>query len=237
MGRKWTTTELFVLRRHYHKLSATAIANRIGRSTRAVYMKAAELGMSESRSAAEDRERLDGLIREKHALGWPDTEIANQWGCSREWVGERRRAMGLPSNALSQYRRAKVARKTAEQLRAAGLESLAQLRVKVYRERARAAGWPEDLRPRAVQILNFLHAHGPATRRQIADAIGMPWKGSRKSLVSNDPEGSYLAHLIKRGLVVSLGRMVKGKGRGRSVQLYALPLWVEPQHRKDTQSA
>jgi hypothetical protein len=76
-------------------------------------------------------------------------------------------------------------------------------------------------------MLNAMWDNGPMTRRELADAIGMPWKGSRKSLVSNDPEGSYLAHLIARGLVVSLGRIKKGKGRGHSCQVYSLPLWIE----------
>jgi hypothetical protein len=65
------------------------------------------------------------------------------------------------------------------------------------------------------------------TRPQIAEAVGMPWKGSRASLRSNDPEGSYLAHLIARGLVVDLGRLVKEGGQGRNRHLYSLAIDVE----------
>lgn len=178
------------------------------------------------------RGRLPGLqefVQEKHPLGWSDAEIAAEWGCERHTIGDIRKRLGLPSNAFSEHFRRRVAAKTAQQCRAAGVPSLGALRVKVFRDRARRAGWPEDLRPRAVQILNALWDHGPMTRPELAAVIGMPWKGSRKSLVSNDPEGSYLAHLAKRGLVQVLkrGRKVTGKGRGASLDVYTLPFTVE----------
>ena len=117
---------------------------------------------------------------------------------------------------------------------AAGLPNLAALRAAVFRDRARASGWPEDLRPRAVQILNALWDRGPMTRTEIALAIGLRinYGGPheiRKILKSNDAEGSYLAHLLARGLLVDLGRVgtVVGQGRGRSVHVYSLPLTIE----------
>lgn len=181
----------------------------------------------------QQREQLKAFIREKHSLGWPDAEIARvfQPKTSREWISEVRRSMGLPCNALSEYRINKIREKTKEQIEKAGVKSLANIRTLAFREYARRNGWPEDLRPRAVQILNVLYQRGPMTRREIADAIGMPWKGSRKSLVSNDPEGSYLANLAKRGLVIVLhrARKIHGQGKGRSLNVYALPLHVERQ--------
>jgi len=65
------------------------------------------------------------------------------------------------------------------------------------------------------------------TRRQLAAAIGMPWKGSRKSLCGNGPGGSYLATLMRRGLVVVQKRAVKASGKGKSVDLYMIPLQVK----------
>ena len=93
----------------------------------------------------------------------------------------------------------------------------------------RGLGLPSDLRPRAVAILNALYDRGPMTRRELADVIGMPWKGSRKSLASNDPEGSYLAHLAARGLVraVKRGNRVTGRGRGHSTNVYMIPLTIK----------
>jgi DNA-binding IclR family transcriptional regulator len=93
-----------------------------------------------------------------------------------------------------------------------------------YKAFAKESGWPDDLRPRAVQILNLLASHGmPLTRKQIAEKIGMPWKGSRKSLHSNDKEGSYLANLQARGLVIKLGKIANTNcGRGSGVSLYTL---------------
>ncbi len=172
------------------------------------------------------------FFRARHAAGWSDSEIAAAFGADRHAVSGLRRRLGLPSNARSGRVRKKIADAMRQQCRREGVKNLAALRVKVFSQRARAAGWPEDLRPRAVQMLNLLWERGPQTRRQIAEAISMPWRGSRKSLVSNDPEGSYLAHLMRRGLVVSLGRVVKGAGRGRSVHLYSLPLSIERTERK-----
>jgi hypothetical protein len=75
-----------------------------------------------------------------------------------------------------------------------------------------------------VQILDALAERGPMTKAQIAEAIGMPWRGrpSRRILKSRDQEGSYLAHLVKRGLVIQLGR-VYGK-RYQWHMVYSLSL-------------
>jgi hypothetical protein len=206
-----------------------AVAEELGRTLTSIYQLRDRLGLC--KKANRYGPEFEAFIREKHALGWSDAEIAAAHGngCERHTVGAWRKRLGLAVNTLSEHRRRKVAAKTREQLKRAGLPSIGYLRVKAFRDRARVAGWPEDLRPRAVQILNALWEHGPLTRRQLADIIGMPWKGTRKSLCSNDPEGSYLAHLINRGLVISLHRAHKitGKGRGRSVNLYSLPLWIE----------
>lgn len=225
---KWTKEEQRFARKYWSQMTAAEIAECLGRTERAVFRFCRRVGLSEQR---QPRPGLEKHIREQHKLGWSDREISDAWNqqhpelkVSREWVSEiRREKLQLPQNRFSTHIRQNVARKTAEQLRALGLKSLAEVKSKKYREFAARMGWPADLRPRAVQILNVLYEQGPQTRKQLAAAIGMPWKGSRKSLVSNDPEGSYLAHLIHRGLVISLGRLVKGKGSGSSTQLYALP--------------
>jgi hypothetical protein len=226
--RPWTDTDRLVVREHFRKVPASQIARQLGRTPSGVFQCARNMGLSiPQRFKAPD---MVAFIRARNAEGWSDAEIAAARGVDRHAVGHVRKSLGLPCNGKTSDRyRARVRAKTAEQLKAAGVPTLAALRCKVYRERSRAAGWPEDLRPRAVQMLSVLWERGPQTRRQLAEAIGMPWLGSRKSLVSNDPGGSYLAYLIARGLVISLGRVgtVHGKGKGRSVQVYSLPLFLE----------
>lgn len=231
----WTSREVAYVKRWYRRRPTAEIAAEIGVSVRAVYVRANALGITESRQGIASRVR--SRIRDLHARGYCDTEIAADVGCSREYVGELRREMGLASNAMNDRHRRRVAAKTQEQCRRAGVPNLAALRAKVHRQRAEAAGWPADLRPRHVEILDLLYEWGPQTRRQIAEALGMPWKGSRKSLVSNDPEGSYLAHLIARGLVVCLPRKLPMGGQGRNVSVYIIPLYVKRGERKEHQCA
>lgn len=227
MRRKWEPYVDDLLRLVYRHEPIDQIAEAIGRSRSSIYSHAKHIGLVPDRIPF--RPKLDRAIRHGLQHGWSDAEIARDFGCSREYVCERRRALGLPPSGQNDRYRDRVRRTTSRQLKDTGCRSLGELRVKVYRERAKAAGWPEDLRFRAVQILNALWDRGPMTRREIAEAIGMPWKGSRKSLVSNDPEGSYLAHLMKRGLVVQLKRakQVIGRGNGRSVSVYTLAFDVQ----------
>jgi hypothetical protein len=209
------------------KLTAKQIGELIGRTETSVHQLFNRLGLTKKRKK---HRGLIGFIRRHHKFGWSDAEISAEWSkqhpddpLTRRHLGDiRREKCGLPDNALSEHRRQLVAKKTKEQCRQAGVKNLAEVRRLAYNEFARKHGWPDDLRPRAVQICDLLYERGPHTRSQIAAAVGMPWKGSRKSLVSNDPEGSYLAHLQARGLVVQLPRVVKGRGRGKSVHLYAI---------------
>jgi len=208
------------------------LAAELGYSMSMVYRRRQTLGLTKRRPKIYG-EPLEKFIREKHSLGWTDIEIATAYGELHDWrverhtIGDYRKRMKLPSNATSEHRRQQVAERTKQQLEEAGLMSLAELRVEAFRKFARSQGWPGDLRPRAVQMLNALYDFGAMTRRELAKEIGMPWKGSRKSLVSNDPEGSYLAHLMKRGFVISSRRSVTGKGRGTSVNLYSIPLTIK----------
>lgn len=234
----WTARQIAILKEHNGKLPIDDLCRQLKRTRSSVYGMREKLGLTTP--TIDFGDKFIAFLKVKHALGWSDTEIAAGYSkrftkrrpIDRHSVSERRRKLGLCDNSLSQHRRQKVAAKTAEQLRQAGLPSIGYLRVEAFKKRARDAGWPEDIRPRAVQILNALWDHGPMTRIELAAVIGMPWKGSRRSLHSNDPEGSYLAHLMKRGLVITLGRIVRGKGRGHSTQIYSLPLWIQRGQRK-----
>jgi hypothetical protein len=236
--RPWKPGELELLAHLYGQgWSGQACAAALGRTLSSVEGAIERYGLKRGAhpkvSAAEKLE-----IARLNALGWPDTHIADLLGHERHSVSEHRKRLGLPSREKGEVWRQAIARGARRQLDRMGLTSMGQLRQMAFMARALRAGWPADLRPRAVQMLDLLHDRGPQIRRQIAAALKMPWKGSRKSLCSNDPEGSYLAHLMARGLVVSLGRVVKGVGRGRSCHLYALAPEVtrgpRPEQTRDT---
>lgn len=222
--RFWTDDERVILRRLYRKAITIDIAKRLSRTTRAIHHQADLLGLVEPKTRIDAR--FLAKLKQLHARGWTDSEIANELGCARRVAGKYRRHLGLPSNRVSAHYRARVAAKTREQCKAAGVASLAEVRALAFRSRARRAGWPEDLPPRAIEILDALESRGPLTRREIADAIGMEWHGSRASLKARG-NSTYLAELMDRGLVVSLGKVVRGTGRGHSVQLYSLALVTE----------
>lgn len=220
----WTAAQKRALRELYGREPAPRIARRIGRPLHQVHRMAAKLGLAWQPRVRVTPEVL-GEIRTRNARGDTDTMIAGALGCDRHTVSRHRKAMGLPGREKGEVWLAGVRAGLARQLERSGLASAGQLRRESYRAYARECGWPEDLRPRSVQILNLLAAAGvPLDRRQIAEGIGMPWKGTRNSLASNDPEGSYLAHLAARGLVLRLPRAkhVLGEGRGRTCDLYCL---------------
>ena len=226
-ARPWTKREDARLRALFGRAEAAAIGRELGRSASGVWARGQKLGLARRNRRPGRGEAWEVELRRLNAEGWTDSEIARHLGCGREQLSEFRRAFGLPNNGLGPRRRAQVAAKTREQLAAAGCASLAELKGRVVRARARALGWPDDLRERAVQMLEALYQHGPMTREQLAAAVRMRWKGTRASLHSNDREGPYLAHLMSRGLVVRLGRLVRRAGRGKSVHVYSLALDVE----------
>jgi hypothetical protein len=218
----WTDEEMALLTELYLQHAAEQIAARLpGRSVKSVQQKINKLGLLKRPRLPQD---LVESVRRLHAEGLTDAAIARQLDSDRETIHYLRYGrLKLPPNAAAIAEAHRQAVRT--QYARLGIQTVGQLRALSYRRYAAENSWPEDLRPRAVQILNLLAAAGvPLSRRQIADGIGMPWKGSRKSLTSNDQEGSYLAHLAARGLVRVLPRAltVVGQGRGHSCHLYVL---------------
>ncbi|HUU59676.1 MAG TPA: hypothetical protein VMZ50_09035 [Phycisphaerae bacterium] len=236
--RPWTGADVAAVRGHYKRdLTAHEIGRRIGRAAHQVHAKARLLGLSRNHAIA--RPGFAAFLRRRNADGWSDTEIAAAWGADRHAVSNARRRLGLPSNATGPRARAKIAAAQKRQCARAGVASLAELKARRFADAAARCGWPADLRPRSVQILNALWDLGPMTRRQIAEAVGMPWKGSRASLSSNDPEGSYLAHLMARGLVIRLGRVggaIGAAGRPSCVCVYSLSPLIERSTPHDGQT-
>lgn len=227
----WAPAEDDFLRRKYGPLNAEQLGVALGRSTRSAWQRASTLGLTRKNFRWTDARLAD--LRHLHAEGWSDAEIADELKADRHNVGDVRRRLGLPHNALSQRRRDRAASKTRAQLDAAGLASLADARAAAYAKKARELGWPEQLPdrptgPRHLQVLHALWTKGPRTRRQLCEDINMPWKGVRKSLTANGKRGALLAQLIAAGLVVSCGRVVSGEGRGKSQHLYMIAPGVSP---------
>lgn len=225
--RFWQPQEDKMLRELWPITTAGEIARRLGRGVASVYCRLDKLGLMQPKPGWSTNPQLHADIRASLQRGESDADVARRWVIDRRHVGDIRNALRLPPSGDSPLRRARVASKTREQLRRAGLRSMGELRLQSFRDFARRNGWPEDLRPRAVQMLNVLYQRGPMTRRQIAEALRMPWKGANKSLCSNDPEGSYLANLMKRGLVLVLRRAVRGRGKGRSTSLYFVAPYIQ----------
>lgn len=226
-GRQWSKADDATLRRLVGKETYAVIAAGLKRTTRACYMRAHVLGLARRQHRRWKTPAFRRFLRAKHRLGWTDTEIASAFGVYREYATRVRGELALPSNKCSPHRRRTVAARTRAQCAKAGVPTLAALRSKVFREYARAQGWPQDLPPRCVQILNTIWKFGPMTRREIAAVIGMPWKGVKKTMVGSVPGGSYPAYLMRRGLVISLGRRKYNGAQGKNTCIYSLPLDIE----------
>jgi len=198
---------------------------------KAVYARAAKLGLSQPQKRTLERSDVHAFVRDRNAAGWLDSEIAEAWTAAhpdasldRRSVCDVRRRFGLAPNCNNERHRERVRQRTVQQLAAAGLSSLADVRAAAYRQFATQRGWPAYLRVRHVQILDLLYERGPHTREEIAVAIG--WRverGQRTWLASIYGRGSYLADLLAAGFVVrSPRREVRAEARGKSVFRYYL---------------
>ena len=79
-------------------------------------------------------------------------------------------------------------------------------------------GWPADLRPREVQILNALWEIGPMTKTQIR----------RAAKISARCADRFFASLMQRGFIINLGRLPgKAGSKVGSKCIYSVPLWLE----------
>jgi hypothetical protein len=178
--------------RDYRRLPVPVLAGRLGRSVVSLYQKARVLGlMTPGRSRTDPR--LDAKVKRFSGRGLSDAEVAKEIGCERHAVSDARKRLGLPAQTYSEHRREMVRRKTREQCRAAGVRNLAEVRVLAWRRRAAGSGWPADLQPRAIQILDALSARGPMTRREVAAAIagefGLSWRPGESPASSSDRGG------------------------------------------------
>lgn len=227
-GIKFTPKEDQIIADLWGKSQAQAIADQLGRDRKSVYARAFRLGVVQKRDPAVMEHRKK-MIFKLHSKGYSSQEIADSIGLNGRSVRERLVRMGLVSNGRNERYRKRVAAKTKKQCKEAGVKNLAQLKANEIKKLALSLGWPEHLSIRSIQILEAFYKHGPMTRRTLAEAIGMKWKGSRKTFNTNRVHGhSYLAALVHEGLVVRLKKAITHKGKGNHEDVYMLGLEVEP---------
>lgn len=231
-GRFWTDEEDALLRNTIpsNKMTARQVADRLGRTVTMVYGRMHKIGV---RSGLYKRwaPALIGRIRALHAKELSDREIGERVGIPRRSVNLVRLRLKLPINEEGSRRGRLLA--VANQMKSLGIRHGGDLRAYGFRRYARENGWPEDLRPREVQILNALAVHGPQTNVELADRIGANANktyrtGNRRLLLAgNGPGGTYTATLMRRGLVMRQKRYVTGQTKrgpkGRQItSLYML---------------
>lgn len=226
-GRGYTAEQVALVRELYLTHPAAEISRRLfgtGRAAKSVHALAFRLGLAKHPHwPPELFERIRALLAGEDLT---DVEAAARLGITREQITHARKRLGIPRNeaAILKARRQGI----QTQRKTLGVSTAGELRSWSYRQFAISRGWPDGLRFRAVQILEELAVAGrPLTRHEIAERIGVretAATGQRGLLKSNDREGSYLANLVKRSLVILLPRAhrITGQGKGKSRHLYTL---------------
>jgi len=226
-GYPWKASDDAFLRKHFGKLTAAEISKAINRSVSSIYQHAAALGLIQKRDPVEQKRRRE-LVAKHTKQGLSDSEVAAIVGIERRTVGDIRTKLGIPANGRSERYRKRVAENTRIQCQKAGVNSLAEIKSQRVAGLARKYGWPEHLSLRSIQIAEVLYRRGPMTRKQIAEAVGLPWKGRGTFKNRHVPRHSYMSELMLCGIVVKLDRAIKGKGKGKSHGLYMIALGVDP---------
>lgn len=204
------------------------VAAALNRSPGACYQAAARLGIRVA-NHAEYGPEFEAFLREKHAEGWSDADIARDWFGVRETVSDIRRRLGLPCNTHNARHIEKIRAATARQCEDNDVASLGELRSVVFRLRACEAGWPAACTPMMCGILDQLET-GPKTRRQLCAAMGKRWHRCKALTTSNG--GSAMFALVKMGCVVRGGRVPFAPGKGMTEFQYRLA----PGFKRDTKN-
>lgn len=148
----WSRDELKVLRARYGKEDAGDIARDLGRPRGSVCQQANKMGLHRWPRLPQ---RMIDRVAALHGRGLPDRLIAHESGLPYYRVKHIREThLKLPCHP---DRDAKV-RAVATQMKRLGIRNGGELRALGHRRYATDNGWPADLRPREVQILNVLAA-------------------------------------------------------------------------------
>jgi hypothetical protein len=234
VGRRWTAEEDAAVSGDWSRGDCVRVARRLERTPAAVQQRRQALGCVSYRHNDQPADLL-AFVREHHAAGQLDIDIAADWNRQhpdrpkrREQVGYvRRRILKLPTNeAARRSRRQAGYRRQCEVLRVA---SIADLGRRWYRRAATRAGWPADIGPTQLKILAVMEDGVYRTREEIATAIGQKATNQRWWFKSRIGTQSSLANLVEAGLLQrSRGRTrrAKGKGKGYSQYEYWMPLEV-----------
>lgn len=227
--RDWSSGDLEFLRANYFTMTGPALAAALGKPLSACYQRARKLGLRKATIWHFFTPEEDAKVKELAGEGYCNKCIGRILGHARCGVRHARRRLGLPDlpqtgmQATCKTCIEKVRATTREQCRKAGVANLAQVRGLVYRKYVEDSGWPADLRPRQVQILNALAMLGPLTRIQMAKSVGYQTTNPKKIFHSKYlAGGSYLANLMQRGMVICLGRIVRTGRKGGNLFLYTL---------------
>jgi predicted transcriptional regulator len=228
--RAWTAEEIATVRELYGHKTAAQIGRKINRSANSVLQQGSKLGLNRRYGADP---ALLAYIREQHAAGLVDTDIARGWQalhpdqhvCRETIAWYRRKKLGLQVNRqrILEIRRAGY----AKQLRTMGIESFAVLARRRQRRFVLRSGWPADLYPLDVRILQALSDGQYHTRQEIAAAIGCRTDKQRAWFKCRRGSQTALHNLVQRGLVKrTVGRTRKVGGKGGTAFEYWIPLDV-----------
>ena len=167
--RFWTDAERQAVRDRYGKMPTMELAALLKRTERQVYAQATILGLTNP--FRWPRETVEA-VRQCHAEGLSDVDIGLRLGLTRNQVhGIRYGRLHLPPNEQACVEASRCGVRT--QYARLGIRTAGELRALSYRRYAIENGWPEDLRPREVQILNALAGRGvPMSKPELAQAIG-----------------------------------------------------------------
>jgi hypothetical protein len=179
-GRPWTRAEDARLRELYAlspRPPLAEIALRLGgspaRTPRAVGRHAQQAGIADRHFTC----HIGHLrrLRELHAEGYSDAEIAADLGTNRMTVRRYRRdLLKLPANTNGPRHRARIAARTREQCGQDTLGSLVDVKNLAFRLEAVRAGWPPEASRAGRRVLDALEAAGrPLSGREVREAAGL----------------------------------------------------------------
>lgn len=233
--RRWTPEQDDTLRRMYPTHTAAQIGEALGVPVWRVVNRVGVLGLVKyPHHPPEVVERVRAL----NAAGKCDREIHLEMAdvfkpglAGFYQVKSVRRQHGLPYVKDRDAKR----RSVESQRKALGVRHGGDLRKYGHRRFAERNGWPEDLPPRCVQILNVLCERGPLTALQLAEAIGTATDkrnsvhGGRRlltcSAASCGGHGTYTGLLKARGLIQAVRKSFgPGGGQGRHETTYSVTL-------------
>lgn len=202
--RPWTAYQDDFLRMWWGRVWTKKLADLMDRDAREVSIRAFELGIAGRRPNGYVSPDEEATIRRLAAEGYSITAIGERIGINRHFVSDAMRRLGIRVNRHGPHFHDHHRAMQSKQRSTLGITNPAELRALAYRRFARERGWPEDLSPRQVQILDALYDHGPMGRRQMCELIGMRWIGRKSMSGARLPGNSYLADLLLRGVVFAI---------------------------------